>query len=85
MYNRATLKEKEVMNMSSNTKKIRVGNIYIGGSEDVVIQSMTNTNTADVKATVAQIKQLEDAGCQMVRVTVNTPEAATAIREIKRE
>ena len=70
--------------MSINTKKIRVGNIYIGGSDDVVIQSMTNTNTADIKATVAQIKELEEAGCQMVRVTVNTPEAARAVREIKK-
>ena len=70
--------------MSVNTKKIKVGNIFIGGSQDVVIQSMTNTNTADVKATVSQIKRLEEAGCQMVRVTVNTPEAAEAIKEIKK-
>lgn len=70
--------------MGIDTRKVRVGNIYIGGSEGVVIQSMTNTNTADVEATVNQIKSLEEAGCEMVRVTVNTPEAAEAIREIKK-
>jgi (E)-4-hydroxy-3-methylbut-2-enyl-diphosphate synthase len=68
-----------------NTRKIKVGNIYIGGSEDVVIQSMTNTNTADVVSTVAQIRELEDLGCQLVRVTVNSLEAASAIKEIKKE
>ncbi len=69
--------------MGIDTRKVRVGNISIGGSDRVVIQSMTNTNTADVDATVKQIKALEDAGCEMVRVTVNTPEAAEAIGEIK--
>ena len=68
-----------------NTKKIKVGDIYIGGSEDVIIQSMTNTNTADVEKTVAQIKKLEDLGCQLVRVTVNNKEAAEAIKKIKKE
>lgn len=68
-----------------NTKRIKVGDIYIGGSEDVVIQSMTNTNTADVEKTVAQIKELEDLGCQLVRVTVNNKEAAEAIKEIKKQ
>ncbi|WP_028855487.1 flavodoxin-dependent (E)-4-hydroxy-3-methylbut-2-enyl-diphosphate synthase [Psychrilyobacter atlanticus] len=68
-----------------NTKKIKVGDIYIGGSEDVIIQSMTNTNTADVEKTVAQIKKLEELGCQLVRVTVNNKAAAEAIKEIKKE
>lgn len=71
--------------MGIDTKKVKVGNIYIGGSDDVIIQSMTNTNTSDVAATVKQIKELEAAGCQMVRVTVNTTEAANAIKEIKKE
>ena len=65
------------------TKKIKVGDIYIGGSNEVIIQSMTNTNTSDVKSTVAQIKELEKLGCQLVRVTVNNRAAAEAIREIK--
>ena len=67
------------------TKKIKVGDIYIGGSEDVIIQSMTNTNTADVEKTVAQIKELEGLGCQLVRVTVNNAVAAAAIKEIKKQ
>jgi len=68
-----------------NTKRIKVGDIYIGGSEDVIIQSMTNTNTADVEKTVAQIKELESLGCQLVRVTVNNRAAAEAIKEIKKQ
>jgi len=68
-----------------STKRIKVGDIYIGGNEDVIIQSMTNTNTADVEKTVAQIKELEDLGCQLVRVTVNNIEAAEAIKEIKKQ
>jgi (E)-4-hydroxy-3-methylbut-2-enyl-diphosphate synthase len=68
-----------------NTKRIKVGDIYIGGSEDVIIQSMTNTNTADVDKTVAQIKELESLGCQLVRVTVNNRAAAEAIKEIKKQ
>ncbi len=70
--------------MGKYTKKINIGNISIGGSEDVIIQSMTNTKTSDIEATVNQIKELEEAGCQLVRVTVNTKEAAEAIREIKK-
>lgn len=70
--------------MGINTKKIKVGNIYIGGSENVIIQSMTNTKTSDVEATVTQILALENAGCELVRVTVNDMEAAKAIGEIKK-
>lgn len=62
---------------------VKVGNLLIGGGNQVVIQSMTNTDTADVEATVKQIKQLEKAGCQMVRMTINNIEAARAIKEIK--
>ena len=69
--------------MSINSKRIKVGNIFIGGSEDVIIQSMTNTKTSDVEATVAQILALEEAGCELVRVTVNDSAAAQAIKEIK--
>lgn len=71
--------------MSRNTKKIKVGNLYIGGTDDIIIQSMTNTSTADVEATVKQIKKLEEAGCELVRVTVNNEEAAEAIKEIKQK
>lgn len=71
--------------MSINTKKIKVGNIYIGGQEDVIIQSMTNTNTSNIEATVKQILELEEAGCELVRVTVNNEASAKAIKEIKKQ
>jgi len=67
------------------TKKIKVGDIYIGGSEDIIIQSMTNTNTANIEKTVEQIKKLESLGCQLVRVAVNNIAAAEAIKEIKKQ
>ncbi|MGL6023423.1 MAG: flavodoxin-dependent (E)-4-hydroxy-3-methylbut-2-enyl-diphosphate synthase, partial [Cetobacterium sp.] len=62
---------------------VKVGCLSIGGGNDIVIQSMTNTPTADVDATVAQIKKLQEEGCQLVRVTVNTELAAKKIKEIK--
>ena len=61
-----------------------MGNLLIGGENPIVIQSMTNTTTSDVEATVNQIKKLEAAGCQMVRMTINNEEAAKAIGEIKK-
>ncbi len=69
----------------TETRPVQVGNLQIGGNHQVYIQSMTTTKTADVAATVAQIKRLEEAGVDLVRVTVNSPDAAKAIREIKRE
>ena len=66
-----------------NTKKIKLDNIYIGGSDIVYIQSMCNTKTSDVNMTVAQIKQLEDVGCQIIRVSVPDIESAKAIENIK--
>ena len=66
------------------TREVRVGNIIIGGDNDIIIQSMTNTITSDVEATVAQIKRLEVAGCQLVRMTINNIEAAEAVKEIKK-
>ncbi len=69
--------------MGRDTKKIKVGNIYIGGQDNVIIQSMTNTDTANVEATVKQILDLEEKGCELVRVTVNNEAAARAISQIK--
>ncbi len=66
------------------TKVIRIGDVFIGGGNPIAIQSMTNTDTADVEATVAQILRLEEAGCQIVRSTANTLEAAKAFAEIKK-
>ena len=67
--------------MRENTRIIRIGDKVIGGGNPVLIQSMTNTRTEDVKATVDQIKRLQSAGCEIVRVTVPTEEAAAALRE----
>ena len=67
-----------------HTKVIQIGNRVIGGGNPVLIQSMTNTKTEDVKATVAQILALEQAGCEIVRCTVPTLEAAKAITQIKK-
>ena len=68
-----------------DTKEIRIGNRVIGGGNPILIQSMTNTKTEDVAATVAQIKSLEDAGCEIIRCTVNTEAAAKALPEIKKQ
>lgn len=68
-----------------HTKVVQIGNKKIGGGNPIMIQSMTNTRTEDVKATVEQIKRLEAAGCDIVRATVPTMEAAQAIKEIKKE
>ena len=67
-----------------NTKVIKIGNKVIGGGNPIMIQSMTNTRTEDVDATVAQILKLEEAGCDIVRSTCPTLEAAKAIGEIKK-
>jgi (E)-4-hydroxy-3-methylbut-2-enyl-diphosphate synthase len=67
------------------TKAIKVGNLTIGGSNAVIIQSMTNTKTANVVDTVKQINELEKAGCQLVRVAVFDREDALALKEIKRK
>jgi len=69
----------------SETRPVQVGNLTIGGSDRVFVQSMTMTKTANVAATVEQILRLEEAGCELARVTVNTPEAAAAIAAIKKE
>lgn len=67
------------------TRPINVGGVQIGGQNKVVIQSMTNTKTKDVQATVKQIKELEEAGCDIVRVAILELEDAKAIKEIKKE
>ena len=71
--------------MREHTKVIQIGNRVIGGGNPVLIQSMTNTPTEDVQATVAQILRLEEAGCEIIRCTVPTLEAAKALTEIKKQ
>ena len=68
-----------------NTIKIKVGNLFIGGENTVIIQSMTNTRTKDVMSTVNQIHELENAGCQIVRVAVLNMEDALALKSIKEQ
>ena len=66
------------------TKEVSIGNVKIGGENPVAIQSMTNTRTENVDATVEQILRLEAAGCEIIRCAVPTMEAAEALREIKK-
>ncbi len=66
----------------SRTHRVMVGDVPIGGGSPVVVQSMTDTDTADVEATVAQVKLLADAGSEIVRVTVNNDDAARAVPEV---
>ena len=68
-----------------DTKVINIGGRKIGGGNPVAIQSMTNTKTEDVEATVAQILALEKAGCEIIRCAVPTMEAAQALKEIKKQ
>ena len=72
------------MSISSRkpTQQVLVGNIRVGGGAPIVVQSMTNTDTADVESSVKQIIELSIAGSELVRVTVNTEEAAKAVPEI---
>jgi len=65
------------------TRRVDLGGVAIGGGAPIVVQSMTNTDTADVAATVAQVRALADAGSEIVRVTVNTAEAAAAVPAIR--
>ena len=62
------------------TKQVRAGNVCIGGGADVSVQSMTNTDTRDAEATVAQILKLEEAGCQIIRSAVFDEKAAAAVK-----
>ena len=73
------------MGYRDETKVVQIGKRQIGGGNPILIQSMCNTKTEDVKATVEQILALEDAGCDIIRVAVPTMEAAAALTEIKRQ
>ncbi|MDD3012904.1 MAG: flavodoxin-dependent (E)-4-hydroxy-3-methylbut-2-enyl-diphosphate synthase [Candidatus Gastranaerophilales bacterium] len=71
--------------MKRESKKIRIGNVEIGGNAPVSVQSMCNTDTRDVQATVRQIKELSDAGCEIIRVAVPDKEAAQVLGDIKKQ
>lgn len=65
------------------TRQVRVGHVVVGSDAPVVVQSMTNTDTADAVATAKQVYELAEAGSELVRITVNTPEAAAKVAEIR--
>lgn len=67
------------------TKKIKVGNVYVGGDSKISVQSMTNTDTKDVDVTVNQILELEKAGCEIIRCAVPNIESAEALKKIKKQ
>ncbi len=68
-----------------HSKQIQIGNVKIGGDAPISVQSMCNTDTRDIKKTVAQIKELEEAGCELIRLAVLNKDAADAIKEIKKQ
>ena len=67
------------------SKQIQIGNVKIGGDSPISVQSMTNTDTRDVKSTLKQINNLAEVGCELVRLAILNPEAAEAIKEIKKQ
>jgi (E)-4-hydroxy-3-methylbut-2-enyl-diphosphate synthase len=77
--------ESDGLSSRRQTRTVKVGTLAIGGGAPVVVQSMTNTDTADWKATVQQVAALAQAGSEMVRITVNSPEAAAQVARIKDE
>lgn len=68
-----------------NTHQVLIGNIKVGGAAPIVVQSMTNTDTANIAATVKQVMELANAGSELVRITVNNEEAAAAVPEIRKQ
>src|SRR5678815_306874 len=66
-----------------HTRRVIIGNVAVGGNAPIVVQSMTNTDTADIDATVAQVAALARAGSELVRITVNSAEAAAAVPHIR--
>jgi (E)-4-hydroxy-3-methylbut-2-enyl-diphosphate synthase len=73
------------MNKRRKTRKISIGGVEIGGNAPVSVQSMCCTDTRDIKATVAQIRKLEDAGCELARLAILDTQAACALSEIKKQ
>ncbi|MCC8169169.1 MAG: flavodoxin-dependent (E)-4-hydroxy-3-methylbut-2-enyl-diphosphate synthase, partial [Oscillospiraceae bacterium] len=71
--------------MRKKKRVVDIGGVKIGGDNPVAIQSMCNTDTRDVKSTVEQIRCLEDAGCEIIRVAVPDMEAARAVKDIKKQ
>ena len=66
-----------------HSRQVLIGGVAVGGGAPIVVQSMTNTDTADAEATVAQVRALARAGSELVRITVNSPEAAAQVASIR--
>ena len=73
-----------MLNERRSSRKIKVGNIYVGGNSKITVQSMTNTDSADFDATYSQIKRLENAGCEIVRMTVPDMNAVNTVERLKK-
>ena len=85
LNNQAVKHQTYKVGIRRQTRQVNVGGILIGGNAPISVQTMTKTKTSDVDATVAQIRQAADAGCDIVRVTVNDKEAADAIAAIVKQ
>ena len=70
--------------MRRKSRKVKVGNLYIGGNSPITVQSMTNTDTTNIDKTIKQIHELEEVGCEIIRVSAPTIEAAKALKDIKK-
>src|SRR3989344_5881614 len=66
------------------SRKVKIGKLHIGGNAPITVQSMTNTDTTNIKETIKQINELEDFGCEIIRVSAPTIEAAKSLKEIKK-
>ncbi|GAG47353.1 unnamed protein product, partial [marine sediment metagenome] len=73
------------MNRRRDSKPLRIGDVSVGGDAPVVVQSMAKTDTRDITATINQIRELEECGCEIIRVAVPDEEAAQALSAIKRD
>src|SRR6266436_2194210 len=71
--------------LRNRTRQVRVGRALIGGDAPILVQSMTNTDTADARSTTAQVAELARAGSEIVRVTVNTADAAAQVPRIREQ
>jgi len=70
--------------MRRKSRKVKIGKLHIGGNAPITVQSMTNTDTTNIKETIKQINELEDFGCEIIRVSAPTIEAAKSLKEIKK-
>ena len=85
MVSRSTRRIEIVILKRRKTRQIRLGTVSVGGEAPVVVQSMCNTDTRDIQATLAQIRRLDEFGCELVRLAVLDEDAVRSLKEIKKE